>query len=430
MNKAERTAAIHAIVKGKNYASTGKRLRYEGNTLTFKEYEIPIEYLIYNVENGRIASLVKSFEREHGVLDPEKPEDAARIAEFLYESNNIANKKTIEDIAENGQLESGIITSDGVIVDGNRRASLMLQILNSDEFTPEQKSRCRKFRTVVLPEEADDKEILRLETSYQMGTDEKVAYNPIEKYLHARDMKEKGFELRDIEKYMGLKNESEVHILLEVMELIDDYLNYFDYDGIYTRLPRGFEDDLLKLNGAIKKIRRGNISWIPENELELVETDLRGISFDFIRLDPSENGIFSYRAIASTANDNFLLDENVWKKFVEDWREATCNVEEEPIDKTLESSTSLADSKRLLNQRDNKWKDAVRDKLMDGFANAKNIIENKKETNKPSVLLRKAINALTAVNTDVVKCVIDKNDIKSQLNQIIQLCDNIEKGLQ
>ena len=159
MNKAERTAAIHAIVKGKNYASTGKRLRYEGNTLTFKEYEIPIEYLIYNVENGRIASLVKSFEREHGVLDPEKPEDAARIAEFLYESNNIANKKTIEDIAENGQLESGIITSDGVIVDGNRRASLMLQILNSDEFTPEQKSRCRKFRTVVLPEEADDKEI-------------------------------------------------------------------------------------------------------------------------------------------------------------------------------------------------------------------------------------------------------------------------------
>lgn len=37
------------------------------------------------------------------------------------------------------------------------------------------------------------------------------------------------------------------------MDLIDSYLETYEYDGIYTRLPRGCEDDFLKLNTALKK---------------------------------------------------------------------------------------------------------------------------------------------------------------------------------
>ena len=36
------------------------------------------------MQNGRIGSLVKTFEHSYGVLDPEKPEDSLTIANMLY----------------------------------------------------------------------------------------------------------------------------------------------------------------------------------------------------------------------------------------------------------------------------------------------------------------------------------------------------------
>lgn len=95
MTATERKTKIAEITRG-NYFSTdgkGKRIRYSGDVKTFIEYEIPMDLIIYNVENGRIASLVKSYEREHSSLNPEKEEDAKQIAQFLYDSNDTANKK-------------------------------------------------------------------------------------------------------------------------------------------------------------------------------------------------------------------------------------------------------------------------------------------------------------------------------------------------
>lgn len=423
MQAEDRKKKIAEITHNQVFSSDGKgkRLRYGGQVKTFIEFEIPMDLLVYNVENGRIASLVKSFEREHSSLDPERDTDAKQIAKFLYDSNDIANKKTMKSLAANGQLESGIITSDGVLVDGNRRASLMIAILqHPDEYTPEERARCEKFRAVVLPEDADEKEILRLETTYQMGADEKVGYNAIEKYLHARDMLDKGFASTDIAEYMGLESVSKVQELLDVVELIDDYLDYYDYTGIYTRLPRGFEDDLLKLNQAIKKIRSGRISWIPTDRLEEVENDLKCICFDFIRLNAKSQEGFEYRAIASTAGNNFLANEDIWNKFVADWQIAIGDVEEDSIDDVLATSRGAGDTERLLESRDNKWREAVGEKLMDGFSDAKTTIENQKEKEKPTVLLRRAINALEQVNKETISSSKEKNSILAQLEVIFE----------
>lgn len=433
MKAEERKQKILEITHGNVFSTDnkGKRLRYRGEVKTFVEYEIPIELLVYNVENGRIASLVKSFEKEHSSLDPERKEDALQIARFLYDSNDIANKKTQKNIAENGQLETGIITSDGVIVDGNRRASLMMAILNDEKnYSPDERARCMKFRAVVLPEDADEKEILRLETTYQMGTDEKVGYNAIEKYLHARDMYDKGFSLADIEEYMGLKNLSEVHELLEVMTLIDDYLDYYEYTGIYTRLPRGFEDDMLKLNQAIKKIRSGRISWIPTDRLAEVENDLKCICFDFIRLNAKSQEGFEYRTIASTANNNFLNNEDVWNRFVESWQQATKDVEEESIDDVLATSKGAGDTDRLLENRDNKWRKVVREGLMEGFTDAQNTIENQKEKSRPAVLLRKAINALREIDKSTLHASNEKAELGEQIDEVSRICKLLRESIE
>lgn len=431
MNAEERKREIAKITKGNLFSNDGKgkRLRYGGSVQTFIEYEIPIDYLVFNVENGRIASLVKSFEREHSSLDPERVADSEQIAQFLYKSNEIANDKTKKSIAENGQLDAGIITSDGVIVDGNRRASLMLSILKDDRYSPIEHERCEKFRAVVLPEDANEKEILRLETTYQMGADEKVGYNPIEKYLHARDMYDKGFTQAEIAEYMALGSPAKVQELLDVMKLIDLYLDNYEYTGIYTRLPRGFEDDLLKLNQTQKRIESGRISWIPSDKIIEVQNDLQCICFDFIRLNAKSEDGFDYRAIAYANSGNFLSSEEVWNKFVESWRSATEDVEEESIDDVLSTSRSAGESERLLENRDQEWRNKVREKMLEGFSEARNTIENQKAKEKPSVLIRKAINALSQIDSSSLSGSNDKENIRRFLADLDRILKEVTEAV-
>ena len=75
-----------------------------------------------------------------------------------------------------------MITTDGVIIDGNRRTMLLNRIAKFDYL-----------KTIVLPVSSTDDplEIERLETSFQMGSDEKLSYNPIEKYIKSKTLLEK-----------------------------------------------------------------------------------------------------------------------------------------------------------------------------------------------------------------------------------------------
>jgi hypothetical protein len=81
------------------------------------------------------------------------------IEKLLFESNEARNKRTKADLEKYGQKKVGIITRDGVIIDGNRRATLLNQI---DKFG--------YFRAIILDVTStqDPLEIEKLETSYQM----------------------------------------------------------------------------------------------------------------------------------------------------------------------------------------------------------------------------------------------------------------------
>jgi len=426
MTSKERKIKIKEICKGTPVA-TGTKLKYQGEIREFDVFKIPIDFLAYNVENGRISSLVKSYKREYGSLDVNNDNDSNRIAKFLYDSNEQRNKKTLKDLAENGQLEPGIITMDGIIVDGNRRASLLRRISRSSEFDQTTKDRCSYFLARILPEDADEKEILRLETSFQMGADSKVDYNPIEKYLHTRDMKVKRFTVEQIAEYMGFDSIKDVKLNLEIMELIDQYLSTYGYDGLYTRLPRGCEDDFLKLNTAVKKVESGKIKWIQSDKLDEVETDLRNISFDYIRLE--EKGDFDFRAIASTSNNNFLNDEKTWVNFSNTYNEIIQDYEEEELDDVLKKATTEEDTFRLLNQRDKKWKNEMRKGLMDTFNDSKNIIENKKANGQPEALLKKAINALSEIDLTTASQSPNKSTLLEKINTLKKLSEDITKVL-
>ena len=93
---------------------------------------------------------------------------------------------------KNGQQRYGIVTADGIIIDGNRRAMLLNRLFNTHEklgFTYAQVEHCRYFLAIILPDDAEERDIQQLETIYQMGEDDKLDYNPIEKYLKCKELK-------------------------------------------------------------------------------------------------------------------------------------------------------------------------------------------------------------------------------------------------
>ena len=428
MNSLERKAKLAEIQSHSPEAVNALKLPYQGETRAFNVYKIPLEFLVFNKDNGRIASLVKSYIREHQAIDVETEEGSALIAKFLYSAHEDRNKITREDIINNGQLQYGIVTSDGVIVDGNRRVTLLISIANDPKVQQSIRDRSKFFLAAILPEEANPKDILRLETQFQMGADGKVDYNPIEKYLHAVDMLNKGFNVNEIKSYMGFKKLTDVTQAIEIVKLMDEYLAAYDYEGIYTQIPSGAEDRLLKLNDAIKKIKEGGIPWIPTDGKDEVITDLKTICFDFIRL--GEHNQEEYRAIMQ-GNYSFLANEAIWRQFVKSYFDKVDEVPEETsTEEVLETSKSDEDSTRLLRARDNKWKSTVKEVVSEACTESKISLENNKDKDEPLKLLKKAINALSSINHETIRTAENKAELIQKVEEILELIKGIKKDIE
>ena len=123
-------------------------------------------------------------------MNAEKPEDVKMIEQFLSDSNPGRNLGTEASLAKEGQKQYGIVTYNGIIIDGNRRAFLLNKIFRERARWKDQDvTHCEYFIAVILDVGATPKEISKLETTYQMGEDAKLDYNAIEKYLRCKDLK-------------------------------------------------------------------------------------------------------------------------------------------------------------------------------------------------------------------------------------------------
>ena len=103
MLQAERKEVLKSVQKGEPFA-TGYQLLYRGVLKPFKVWEIPMEALIYNQYNGRIGSVVKSYEKQSHKLNPELDYDITLNETFLWESNKEANKYTLDSLRKSGQI--------------------------------------------------------------------------------------------------------------------------------------------------------------------------------------------------------------------------------------------------------------------------------------------------------------------------------------
>lgn len=411
MERDKRIKYFNDLVNGKQpYGSM--EVWYKNKRQKMPVYEIDLDYLVYNRYNGRISSLVKSYEKQTGnELDPTNQADIATIERFLWNSNEPSNKTTEKSISEQGQLKYGIVTKDGVIIDGNRRALILRKVYAEDNPV--------YFRAVVLEETLDEnpKEIMRLETTYQMGEDAKVDYNAIEKYLKCVDLKSYDFSNAEIAKMMG-ETPTRIAEYLSIMDLMNEYLNKLGYSGIYTRLDKT-EGTFVDLNAYLDRYHGGRSKMIQWNYDESDLNDLKLIYFDYIR------GIYNrgkssggdsgdskdYRFIGQTSKKgSFFANKDVWDNFRDRHFENIDPIREnEPTIEDLRVQNPTQNLDQLLKARDESWAKKVDPHLKRNMGLGRESLDNLNKQNEPLELLLSAKGKLDSINIDSKAFLQDEN---------------------
>jgi hypothetical protein len=433
MDKQSRVKYFTELIKREPYSH--KDIYYQGQKRKLPVYQIDLDYLVYNQWNGRIASLVKSHFKETGVeIDATDPHGIELIERFLWRSNEPANQATEKSIFDQGQNEYGIVTRDGVVIDGNRRSMILKRVAKKKRESPVY------FLGVVLNDTLDDnpKEIMRLETTYQMGEDAKVDYSPIEKYLKCKDLVSYGFTTGEIAKMMG-DSEPTIKEYLSIMGLMDDYLVKLGYSEIYTRLEKT-EGAFVDLNNYLNRYKSGKSKIIQWNYEDSDLNDLKLIYFDYIRgiynrskTSSSESGDSKdYRFIGQTSKKgSFFSNEDVWKKFRDSHFEN--------VDKITDSEPDIESDRQqnpgmtldeILKNRDVRWSKKVDSQLKRNMGLSREALDNLNKQNAPLELLESAKLKLDSINTEVAAFLEDKAvyDLIREINQMTYEFSNLIKA--
>ena len=132
ITRAEAKAKIAQIQATQTPIKTGITLPIRKGD-TFKVWRIPLALLIPNVFNDRITWKIREYEAENDrALDMESDDDIELLYSMIMQEHPADNEKTKADLAKNGQQVDGVITNDGRIVDGNRRATLLRALFNGE----------------------------------------------------------------------------------------------------------------------------------------------------------------------------------------------------------------------------------------------------------------------------------------------------------
>lgn len=426
MDAATRKAKLIEIKNDqRNVVMTGIPLRYKGRSEPAIVYRIPLDYLVYNKYNGRIGSVVLSYEKQNGLLNAEMDGDKALIEDFLYKSKEDRNKKTMDSLIEIGQQRYGIVTADGTIIDGNRRAMLLNRIFHNREnlgYTYQQVENCQYFLAIILPDDAEERDIHQLETIYQMGEDDKLDYNPIEKYLKCKELKKCGFLEKDIADFMGEK-QSQIEQWLRILDLMEEYLKEYKYEGIYTRLEKT-EGPFVDLASWLESYKKGS-GYVKNMDWDYSDADisnLKLVCFDYIRAHYEDK---EFRTIGATGKaGSIFFHKDLWNSFLRNHMDNT-PPDTETVQELREKNPE-DDLSDLLRKRDSDWIAAAKGKLQGNLQRHSRKLDDRRAANKPGELIERALSALQAVDTEQDSFYTDEH-IEEMIKEISKITWEMKK---
>ncbi|MED4856267.1 hypothetical protein [Bacillus atrophaeus] len=264
-DRSERRAIIDSEIKiSKRVEST----LFRGKMRECPVIRIPIDLPIYRMKNGRTQVEQFLYIREQNESnDFFKNGEENQTVQFIQHQFLLKlskdNKGPIYNELEHvtSQRERLLITSDGVIVNGNRREAAMRDLFLKD---PRVFKEFSHVDVVVLPPEATEKDIEMIETELQLKPETKLDYGWIERRLklrlHVNDLK---IPRDEIKKVYRFKREDEINVELQQLALAEEFLEkYLERPYAYREVTKSEQifKDLQKAlsgkSGEEEEIRR------------------------------------------------------------------------------------------------------------------------------------------------------------------------------
>ena len=205
-------------------------------------YEVRVDKLHFNVQNGRIATFISRYQAEHPEGLPQDQTELDNLIADMVEADNPKHlKTTMLDIKNKGQQQSAIILTNGVVIDGNRRFTC-LRKLSAAENT------LRMLRCCVFPDTYDENAIKGLELEIQLGEDTKQEYDAISRLVDIdRWVNEGRMTAEEYAKHANMK-QSKMKNCLAQIDMLKDFLEFCEAPGAFH-----IAQDL-KLQGPIESL--------------------------------------------------------------------------------------------------------------------------------------------------------------------------------
>lgn len=182
ITKAVREASIQTAVTVAKQAladqtGTAEKLRWKTSELVLPVATVDLEVVLLNPHSHRIKSQLQSLplaDQDVVTTDPYGTQAQEIITQLLRETPGFERIKSA--VGNDGQLDAGVITTGGVLVNANTRAVALRDL------------RQKYIKVLVLPADAGPKEITELELRLQMEKDVKQEYSFTGQLLFIEDL--------------------------------------------------------------------------------------------------------------------------------------------------------------------------------------------------------------------------------------------------
>ena len=272
---------IDKYIESQPDAKTDERfpISLKGQKKLLDVYSLPTDMLFYNIKNGRFAAeYSEKIKQEGGHLDPENKDDEKEIKKLLLEINPGETQRTYDDLNIRGQWNCGIITQDGYLIDGNRRKAIISKLY---EETGKETWKYMDVARINGPINPED--LWALEAGIQLGKDEIVRYGPINELLKIREGKDAGLSEKAIVNALyGYDKEKEIHVKIDRLELIEQYLDFINKPRQYSKAKHNVEH-FINLQEIIKACKE--MEYAPDQIVHIKHATFQLIAEGVSHLD-------------------------------------------------------------------------------------------------------------------------------------------------
>ena len=237
----ERGEVIAAALKTVDYWA--KFYHFKGREHTLPVVTLPIDLLMYRLANARTRddqlTLVARGQYSVGFFDVSRQEDVdvqQAQHEILFDFSQQGKGDSVVAILsvlekEKKQTVPILITSQGVIVNGNRRVSAMRELLSSPGTGGFNHVSC-----MVLPDSATESDLIEIEFKLQMSPETRLPYTWTNEARICKQLRDAG---KSAEQIAEMKDEDpkRVNILIQMYETAERYqLEWLQRPGDFETL--------------------------------------------------------------------------------------------------------------------------------------------------------------------------------------------------